>query len=477
MTGLVGNFFYAGGAGADVFSFSASVLKGSDKVVGGGGTDQLLITTAGSVDASGVRGVEFYQLASGGANSLTLTDANFEGGDNPFMRTPAPLGVVGPLGVASGGGGATVSAGTLSAGHAVFLIGGVGVDSFVGGAGADVFSFTSVALSAADTVIGGADRDGLLLTTAGQVAASGVSGVEFWQLAGVGASSVAVIDANFVGIAGPLQVAGSGLDDMTVSGATLSASHTLYLFGGTGVDAFTGGAGADIFQFGSGALSAADRVIGGGGADALLLTTPGTVDVSGVSGVEFFRLASGPANTLVLRDSNFVGVTGGQIGVQAGNGGDTLDASGLGAGVQVFLFGGAGNDTLKGGAGGDVLVTGGGVDTLVGGTGLDNFVLSSSSGARIQNLTPGIDHIVLSDAGFDLGGNEGQGGAAYQDIAAGLLSTDALGGFTSASQHFAFDQAASHLLYSGTGSNADALLIATLTGMTTLDYHDLLFTA
>ncbi len=46
---------------------------------GGAGTDYLDMTTAGTILAGGVSGVETYELGNGGADSLTLANANFTG--------------------------------------------------------------------------------------------------------------------------------------------------------------------------------------------------------------------------------------------------------------------------------------------------------------------------------------------------------------------------------------------------------------
>ena len=68
-----------GGAGNDIFSFTAANLTNTDTISGGGGSNELLMTTAGAVTAAGVVGVETYVLADGGANTLTLVSGNFSG--------------------------------------------------------------------------------------------------------------------------------------------------------------------------------------------------------------------------------------------------------------------------------------------------------------------------------------------------------------------------------------------------------------
>ena len=65
-----------GGAGNDTVALAAATLP-SVTVKGAGGIDTLKVTTAGTVAAGGISGVETYKLASGGNDTLTLADANF----------------------------------------------------------------------------------------------------------------------------------------------------------------------------------------------------------------------------------------------------------------------------------------------------------------------------------------------------------------------------------------------------------------
>ncbi|HEY1301177.1 MAG TPA: Ig-like domain-containing protein, partial [Stellaceae bacterium] len=70
---------FTGGAGDDVFQFSTANLAATDRVNGRGGSDELLLTGAGTVHAAGVAGVELYLLGGGAPNTLFLTNANFAG--------------------------------------------------------------------------------------------------------------------------------------------------------------------------------------------------------------------------------------------------------------------------------------------------------------------------------------------------------------------------------------------------------------
>ena len=136
-------------------------------------------------------------------------------------------------------------------------------------------------------------------------------------------------------------------EEATVKGG---AGNDVFV-GGAGKDIFTGGAGADTFDFSAAALGAGDRVLGGSGADELVMTTPGTVTATGVSGVETWRLANGKPNDLRLTTGNFTGTTGAAITVIDGNAGDTVNAIALSASDRTTVIGGSGNDVFIGSAG------------------------------------------------------------------------------------------------------------------------------
>lgn len=114
-----------GGAADDVFQFAAANLTGADTVRGGAGHDALLMSTSGTVVASGVSEVEFYQLMSGGSNSLTLTNANVAG--------------LAAFGGQAGSSGDTIDASLVtSTSTQIYLFGASGNDTLNGSSGNDV---------------------------------------------------------------------------------------------------------------------------------------------------------------------------------------------------------------------------------------------------------------------------------------------------------------------------------------------------
>ncbi|HEU0113123.1 MAG TPA: calcium-binding protein, partial [Thermomicrobiales bacterium] len=377
--GGAGKDIFTGGAGADIFNFAATALTAGDTVQGGPGGDALVITSGGSVAATGVSGIETYRLTSGKPNSLRLVAANFIG------TTGTAIAVI------DGNGGDTVDVGTVASSDRTTVTGGRGNDMFIGGPGADAFAgnagndtfrFSAAALSSKDVVKGGGGNDTLVLTSAGTVAASGVSQVETERLANGGANKLTLTPGNFSGVTAATITVQGGNSGNTIDAHLEGVGDHAVMVGGAGKDVFTGGPGSDTFRFSAANLSASDVVKGGGGADTLLLTSAGTIAAGGISQVEAYRLANGGASKLALKAGNFAGVTGAMITVEGGNSGNTVDAHLVGAGDRVVMTGGAGNDVLTGGAGNDTfrfsVVNLTARDIIKGGGGNDTLYLTSA---------------------------------------------------------------------------------------------------
>ncbi|HKS87831.1 MAG TPA: calcium-binding protein, partial [Stellaceae bacterium] len=246
--GGAGNDAFTGGAGNDTFRFSAAALQATDSVDGAGGArDTLQMTSFGTINAAGVSGVEIYRLANGGSNTLVLANANASGITGGLIR------------IYGGNAGNTVNGAAVNLLPAVQLVmyGGAGTDHFTGGAGADTFVFTASNLGAADTVAGSGGSDELLLTTAGAIHAGGVRGVENIALAGGGANTLTLTNANFTGVIGAsIRVIG-GNGKNTIDASAVTGANALVFVGGPGSDVvkagtvatITGRGGTNDFEF------------------------------------------------------------------------------------------------------------------------------------------------------------------------------------------------------------------------------------
>ena len=316
------------GAGDDVIS--GSDIFNYRRIHGGLGVDTLYHTEVTDSyygyfgtpqQSSNVDGVGIYRFSDSSGEHYSFSDDNFAG-------------ITGNVIIASlGAMGGTLSGSTLSASNALWLYGSAAQDALSGGAADDMFGFSAATLGSSDAVAGGAGHDQLLLLAGvGAFAIGGVSGVEYYQLSGAG--SVALTDANFASVTGALGV--RLLAGGTVDASAVMAGHALMVIGGGTGDHLIGCAGDDIFSL-LGGPSGGTTVVGGGGNDLVLFPSGASGGLAGLSGVEFYDLSQGTANSVTIADTNVAGLAA--FGMQAGNGGDRFDLAGLtDFGVMHYLF-------------------------------------------------------------------------------------------------------------------------------------------
>ena len=130
-----GTVAVTGGAGADIFRFSATSLKAADLVVGGLGADTLQFTSAGTIQATAftaVSGIDRLLLASG-ANSLTIGNALVQHSDGDKLT------------ITGGTGNDTINAAAVSATGTLVFQGGGGADVITGGMGDNIYEVAKTA--------------------------------------------------------------------------------------------------------------------------------------------------------------------------------------------------------------------------------------------------------------------------------------------------------------------------------------------
>ena len=229
-------------------------------------------------------------------------------------------------------------------------------------------------------------------------------GFSIVRLGNGAADRLSLSELNFTAIAGNAITVYGGNAGSTVDADGFAGKHRLLYFGTRGKDRVTGGAGNDRFTFAAPGLTAADAIAGNGGSDAIAITTGGTLNPAGVTGVETVRLAGAEADSLVLTDGNFVGIAGHTITLFGGRAGDTIDAAKLSAANRIVVFGGRGPDRFTGGAGNDrfsfaaVALTS--ADPIAGGAGSDELDLTGAGSSALARVS-GIETIRLSGAGAD----------------------------------------------------------------------------
>ncbi len=389
LAAATGARLFEGNGGNDVLTTRPDLWGATDSFQGGAGADRLVLDGAGTVTAAQLAGLSSVEtITLGNAAAITLV-----------LDTAAVTQAGGVLTIAGGKTAAQfVDASSVVTGGVVFLADD-GADSFLGGAGDDLYETSSAAATGAlgagaDTlrlrsrdasglvVDGGAGADEIELATGG-----------FWDLRGL---------TNFESVSLPKR-----------GELLLGATAGMRVLGSTGADRVTlGFPGQTVFGFGGDDtvfLTPANligAVLNGGahaGGDTLVMTEAGTYDFrrAAITGFERFELAAGAggpatvirlANTpldVVLRDRAQV-VLGTDPG-QSVAGSRRADSITLGAAGQ-FVDGGGGNDTISA-----ATATLGPGTVLAGGEGTDRLFVSS--GGTVDLVTgavlSGIEEIAL----------------------------------------------------------------------------------
>ncbi|MFD1627601.1 beta strand repeat-containing protein [Azospirillum griseum] len=380
LTGLEGDDTLNGGGGADT-------------LIGGLGNDSYVVDNAGDV---------VTELVGEGIDTVNAS-INWTLGTNLENLT-----LTGSAAISATGNGLN----NLLTGNsgANLLDGGLGADSMVGGAGNDVYIVDDADDVVTELVGQGTDEvrtnlssyllgtniEALTHTGTGDFAGTGnaldnlltgglgndtLSGGDGADTLDGGAGSNLLIggtghDVYLVGGFGDqvVELVGEGMDEVrtALSGYTLTDGVETLTY--TGVAAFVGtgngldnliagGAGADTLDGGLGA----DTLIGGLGDDVYVVDSAGDTVIEGAdAGLDEVRTT---LSAFALGDNT-------ERLVFQGSG----DASGIGNGLDNWLAGNIGNDTLDGAVGNDTLLGGLGNDVLTGGSGADLFAFAAGDG-------------------------------------------------------------------------------------------------
>lgn len=386
--------FFLGSATDDIFQYAVANLNAADVFRGRQGTDTLLFTTAGALAASalaGMTGIERITLASGG-NSITLLDTNYEAVSDGILITGSAAADV-------------VDASGLSGANAVGIVSGGGIDTLLGGAGNDRFSFYGADLSA-DTVRGNGGSDTIAIRSAGLFSyfdLNDVQGIERFELA-TGRNLIQLSNINYVDVANStITIVGNASGD-EVDATALTSANKVVMFGGGGANVFRGGAGDDSVSVTVSELLD-DVIHGNGGNDVLRLTSSGILsaaDLRDVQGMERIILASG-ANDIGVGDMTLVGVANNSLQIIGSAGDDRIDATALSAPYSVILSGGGGNNYLAGGNGNDLFRGAGSElteqDIILGNGGIDILEVTTGSIPSLVGMQ-GVEQIILDRSGI-----------------------------------------------------------------------------
>ena len=370
--------YYYAGSGADAFTggaansaIYATVAEiAADTFTFGSGYNTLVLSNAGTVNLSGVTGtISSIYLGNGGANSLTI-----------------PNNAVGTTLVVYGGNaGNSINASGIAAGKTVYYYAGSGQDAFTGGAANNAI-YVTLAELAGDKFTFGSGYNSLVLSNAGTVNLSGVTGnLSAIYLGNGGQNTLTVNNA----LVGSTLVVHAGTGGDTVDARTLSANKSLYYYGGNENDT--------LYLTAAGLNS--DYLTLGGGTNSVVLTTAGAINLANVSGLNYLYLGNGGHNTLTLSASE----VGSFMLIAGGSGGNTVNASAVGAGKTIYYYAGSGTDAFTGGAANSAIyatvaeVT---ADTFTFGSGYNTLVLSNAGTVNLSGVTGTISEIDLTAIDF-----------------------------------------------------------------------------
>jgi Ca2+-binding RTX toxin-like protein len=391
LNGRGGNDFLFGGAGNDVLTGGA----GNDQVFGGAGNDRMIWNPGDGSDLlEGGDGVDTAEVNGGnGSETFTIT-AN--GSRVRFDRvSPAPfnldIGTTENLVVNANGGDDVITAGnglatlihlTLDGGAGNDTItGGDGDDTLIGGDGNDVITGGR----GADTAQLGAGDDTFVWNPGdGSDIVEGQGGTDTLLFNGANIAETIGISANgsrtsFTRDVGNIAMDLNGVEHLQFNALGGADNVNIDNLAGTGVTQVTIDlAGTPGGNTGDGLMDTVS-VRGTPGADQITVTGSGTaVTVAGLSEV------------VIIENADAID----RLSVLAGDGNDTIDASGLPAGtIGLVIDGGAGNDTIIGSQGADTLFGGDGADVVTGGRGNDTAFLGAGGDEFIWNPGDGSDTV------------------------------------------------------------------------------------
>ncbi|WP_408591273.1 beta strand repeat-containing protein [Novosphingobium sp.] len=447
--GGAGNDTLLGGDGNDVISGGGIRSGGIDVIDGGAGYDSALLDFSGATAT--VVGV--LQKANASATSVVTV-----GGVSGSSLTNIEA-----LSISSGSGndriGGSFAMPTDGVARTFTLNGGAGIDTAV----IDL-SYT-----------GWPTASGLVWDAA---SASFIATTYDGQQITVALKSIEALDITVDGPAASLDF--SAFTQAITYHAVGYGSNDSMVIGGSGNDVITGAFGYNTFYGGAGddtliGNAAGDKLYGGAGNDTLMGNNStwvriGADYIDGGDGIDTVLFSDG-----YRQPDASVGVTVDLAikGLQHSDSGDGETLVNIenitGTRFRDTLSGAGDANTLDGRGGNDILDGRGGADILIGGSGSDVFrfttMETSANADTIADFVHGSDHIQLSAAVF------APLPTGALDPAAFTLGTAA----TTAAQHVIFDTATSHLFFDADGSGAAAtVLLATLTGVTTLTASDFL---
>ena len=460
-----GNWYMIGGIGNDTFIGNSS----ANTFIGGSGAD--IITSGGGADSIvGGDGNDLFNFANGdltssvtlsggnGTNTInftaaaTVADADFANVSNLTTIT----GTNGALNISVGSsaqaaGVSTITGGTSADSFSDVLTTGSNGFTFIGGSGADTFTFATAARLGVDYVQAGTASDTIVLSSDGQ----------------------SLVDSTFARITG------------TIESLSLANGNNSIVFGTTAYAAgftssVTTGSGDDYISIGSG-YTTTSTFNSGAGNDTFVLGSTSGVSLNGGLGDDTFS-AAGLTGANVF--TSYINGSAGTNVLAFGTGGALIEDSGftnasniqsitsvgaLSADLSLFAEQ-AGIVSVSGSTGADTIAyVGTTAITFTGGSGADNFTVSGVTSASTFSGGDANDTFTFETIGqLALASVDGGAGSNSVVFSGGVSATDANFNRIAAGtvQALTVTGSASSIIV---GSNAIAAGITTISGGTAND--------
>jgi Ca2+-binding RTX toxin-like protein len=395
LLGKGGNDLLFGGAGNDTLTGGA----GDDQMFGEAGNDRMIWNPGDGSDLmEGGDGNDTAEVNGGnGAEVFTIT-AN--GTRVRFDRiSPAPfsldIGTTENLVVNANGGDDVITAGNgLASLIKLTIDGGAGNDTITGGDGNDML----IGGDGNDVITGGRGNDTAQLGTGndtfvwnpgdGSDVVEGGDGMDTLQFNGSNVGEKIDLSANGTRARLTRDVGAVTMD--------LNGMEQVNIVALGGADNVTVG---DLTKTGIKQVNIDLSATPGSGQGD---TQADTVSVNGTGGDDQIQISNSGTSVIVAGLAAEIGISGTEAGdtltVSAGNGNDTINASGVqSSAMNLVLDGGAGNDTITGSGGNDTLLGGDGNDTVTGGRGNDVALLGSGNDTFVWNPGDGSDTVEGQD--------------------------------------------------------------------------------
>lgn len=330
----VENIFKSGNANASLTgNILANIIDGSaggiNTLSGGAGNDTLIVNASRIGKVDGGANTDFLRFVG---HSLTLNNA--------------ALTNIEALDLSSLTGNSAVTLGGNS----------TGLDTILGGAGADSITATTGFGNQTITLDGGDGDDRFTFSSVAQMAAASIFGGEGTDTLAYSSSLSGLVDSNFVKLSGSsIEVVQlNGIGNGVVLGANAEAAGIATIVGGTDNDTidasgYTEGITIDVSRnrVVEGAANTENTVIGGGGGDLILFSNHNVLAASEIDGNDGLDTLAFAEDGVAITDDKFLGNISNVEVLQTADGtnfiqiGTNAESSGLES-----IIGGADNDTF-----------------------------------------------------------------------------------------------------------------------------------